>query len=152
MHPDQRAANVNAGICRDGFHRHRSGESIPCGNRKCTACVQLWHNIDDLIAPLFRRGLFQNKRTVQMFAALNRQINTALPQNGIDAAESGLRCIHRGTFSNLFPHHFTGGASNYQKRTELQICLFQKFRHNRAGLGCNIFEHTLSPFLNFFLL
>ena len=48
VHTDQRAANVQPGVCPDLLHRHRMGEGMIGGGGKGTACLGLRDDVDDL--------------------------------------------------------------------------------------------------------
>ena len=69
--------------------------------------LQLRDGIDDLKAVRLGHIALNNKRAVEVLAALHGKFNAALLQNGIDARECGLRSLEARALADARADHLT---------------------------------------------
>ena len=107
MHANQRAADVNACICNDRLDEHGILEIGPRRHGERAARVQLRDGVDNLKAVRLSNIALNNKRAVEVLAALHGKFNAALLQNGIDARECGLRSLEARALADARADHLT---------------------------------------------
>ena len=122
MHPDERTADIDSGIRRNLFYRHRVTEGIPGSDSKGASGLWLRHHIDDFITSLFCRGPLQNQRTIQVLTALGSQIDSCLLGCLIDASEHYLGQIGAGKGTNSRSSYLAGRTAHNQNLIFLRLC------------------------------
>ena len=107
MHTDQRAADIKPRVGNNGFDEYGVFEIGPRRHGERAARVQLRDGIDDLKAVRLGHIALNNKRAVEVLAALHGKFNAALLQNGIDARECGLRSLEARALADARADHLT---------------------------------------------
>ena len=153
MHSNQRAADVQPGVCLNFLHRHGGCKILPAGGGPAAACMRPRTHGYRFIAVFFGGLGFQNDGAVQMLAALCRQIELFLLYNGGNGAVDGGSSLHTAVFADMPAHDLTGRTPHHQDLAGLQVCLLQQLGHSLRSLpGDHAHFHGLTHTKNLFSL
>ena len=143
MHANQRAADVNACICNDRLDEHGILEIGPRRHGERAARVQLRDGVDNLKAVRLSNIALNNKRAVEVLAALHGKFNAALLQNGINARKRGLCGLKARTLADARADHFTRRAADDKQLAGLQLRNVQQLRDGLLRLCGKFFINDL---------